>query len=69
MQLEKFGVNVDDIKKLALVPERLFRCWIKDWEEPLLKNNDAVAKIRLLQKYGGLVIKDVDEDIVYTIST
>ena len=48
-------------------PKRVFRGWIEDWEEPLLKKKDAVAEAKLLQKYKDLIFTDIDEDIVYTI--
>ena len=34
-----------------------------------MKSNDAVSRMRLLQKYKGLVFHDIDEDITYTISS
>ena len=34
-----------------------------------VKKNDAVAKMKLLQKYKGLVFTDIDDDVTYTIST
>ena len=68
LQLEKFGVDVETIATKEKL-KHLFKCWIEDWEKPLLKTNDAVAKMKLLQKYGGLVMKDIDDEIEYTIST
>lgn len=67
--LEKFGVDVDALKDTPTAPLRKFRCWLEEWEKPLLKQNDAVAKMKLLQKYGGLVIRDIDNnDLILTIS-
>ena len=39
----KFGVDIDALKMLA-VPKRYFCCWIEDWEKPLLKKSDPVAR-------------------------
>ena len=69
LQLEQFGIDVEEVKKKEEAPKRMFRCWIEEWEKPILKKNDAVAKMKLLTKYGGLVFKDIDDGIVYTIST
>jgi hypothetical protein len=74
LALTTFGVNVGAIRNTPTVPVRLFHCWIETWEEPLLKSNRATSKIRLLQKYKGLVFKDDDETtdppcITYTISS
>ena len=68
--LEKFGVDIEALKPPP-VPKRLFRCWIEDWEAPLLKKNDPVAKAKLLEKYHGLVFQDIDlkEKILYTVSS
>ena len=62
--LANFGVNVEAILNSPTVPIRLFHCWIETWEEPLLKTNNVTSKIRLLQKYKGLVFKD-DDDTTY----
>ena len=40
----------------------VFRAWLEDWEKPLIKQNDCVAKARLLQKYNNLIFKDPDHD-------
>jgi len=68
--LEKFGVDLEALKPPS-VPKRHFRCWIEDWEQPLLKKNDPVAKARLLEKYRGLVFRDIDskEKTLYTVSS
>ena len=64
LQLEQFGVNVETIAKKQdpKTPKRLFKCWIEDWEKKILKKNDAVSKMKLLQKYGGLLMQDIDND-------
>ena len=69
LELENFGVDVDQIKNTPTCPKRLFKCWIEDWEEPLLKTNTGVAKGKLLAKYGGLVFTDDKTPFTqYTIS-
>lgn len=65
--LEKFGVDVEELTGAGTAPKRIFNAWIEDWEKPLLKKNDPVAEMKLLQKYKGLVFHDIDNDVVYTI--
>jgi hypothetical protein len=60
LQLEKFGVNTNILKKPAV--QRIFRAWVEDWEQDDRKNNYVVAEARLLQKYRGLVFHDPDTD-------
>jgi hypothetical protein len=43
-----------------IVPRRIFRAWIEDWEWELLHHNDPVAEARLMQKYVGLRWIDPD---------
>ena len=51
--MKNYGVDVEELK--APKPnKRIFRAWIEDWEQPLLKKNDIVAEIRLCEKYKGL---------------
>jgi hypothetical protein len=45
-----------------VVPKRLFRAWIEDWEWDCLHDKDVVAAARLLQKYQGLSWMDPDEN-------
>ncbi len=45
----------------------VFRAWLEDWEKPLLKNNDSVAKARLQVKYQGLVFCDPDNQTIYSV--
>ena len=67
--LEKFGVDIDAIRNTPTVPKRIFRGWIEDWEVPLFTQNDAVAKMRLLQKDKGLVFTDDRHEMTHTISS
>ena len=67
--LEKFGVDIDALK-IVDVSKRYLRCWREDWENPLLKNNDPVARAKLSEKYRVLVFRDIDiaNKVLYTVS-
>ena len=65
MNLENFGVNTTELKTQS--PRRIFRAWIEEWEEDLLKKNDIIAEVRLLEKYKDLVFYDPDNDCIYTV--
>ena len=65
MNLENFGVNTTELKNQS--PKRHFRAWIEEWEEDLLKKNDIIAEVRLLEKYKDLVFYDPDNDCIYTV--
>ena len=54
--LEKFGVDTP-VLKLG-TSKRIFRAWVEDWEKTLLKINDVIAEVRLLEKYKDLVFYD-----------
>ena len=47
-----------------------FCWWIEDWEKPLLKKNDPVAREKLSKKYWGLLFCDIDNasKVFYTVS-
>ena len=64
-QLEQFGVNLVPLKEAGIV--RIFRAWVEDWEEELLKKNDCVAEARLLEKYKNLVFLDPDTEETFTV--
>ena len=68
--LEKNGPDVDALNMTA-APKRYFCCYIEDWEKPLLKNNEPVAKAKLSDKYQGLVFCDIDNvnKVMYTVSS
>jgi len=55
------GVDVEGLKK-PVGPRRLFKCWIKDWENVM--DNGAMMRTRLLNKYGGMVFDDIDQNPV-----
>ena len=65
MNLEKFGVDTTQLKLAK--SKRIFRVWVEDWEKPLLKINEIIAEVRLLEKYKDLVLYDPDNDFVYTV--
>ena len=45
----------------VVVPKRLFKAWIEDWEYNCVFDKDPVAMQRLLHKYGGLRWLDDDK--------
>ncbi len=62
MQLERFDVDTGALKEPAV--ERIFRTWIKDWEEEARKKNEEA---RLLTKYKGLVFNDPDSGSTFSV--
>ena len=68
LALEQFGVDVDKIHDTPTCPERIFNCWLEDWEVNCIKDRGAAAKHKLVNKYGGLVFTDdADGKTQYTI--
>ena len=65
LKFEGYGVDVEEYK--APTPTRKFRAWIEDWELPLLKKNEVIAEVRLIEKYKGLVLYDPDNECMYTV--
>ena len=65
MNLENFGVDTTVLKLETC--KRIFRAWVEDWEKPLLKINDDIAEVRLLEKYKDLVFYDPDNECSYTV--
>ena len=53
----------------AKVVKRVFRVWVKDWEKECIKDKDAVAEVRLLKKYKGLVFYDPEDKNTYMIES
>ena len=45
----------------SIVPQRLFRAWIEDWEEESIYTKNPEHEARLLAKYGGLHFHDPDK--------
>ena len=45
-----------------VVPKRVFRAWLEDWEYDSIYKRDVVDEAKLLQKYGGLHWMDIDKD-------
>ena len=48
---------------------RIFRAWVEDWEEELLRKNDCVAEARLLEKYKNLVFLDPHTKCTFTVES
>ena len=65
LQLDNFGV--DTVQLQAASPTRIFHAWVEDWEEEILRKNDIVAEVRLLEKYKNLVFYDPDNECMYTV--
>ena len=65
LNLEKFGVNVDELKQLAT--HRVFHAWVEDWEEKLMLKDDIVLETRILEKCKNLVCYNPDQDINFTV--
>ena len=65
MGLTKFGVDVDTLKQAE--PERRFRGWIEDWEHDYITVKSSTSEAKLLTKYKGIVLHDIDFDKVYII--
>lgn len=61
MGLENFE-TLPGVVPAAVVPKRLFKAWMEDWEFDCLHKNDPLAKERLLHKYGGLRWEDKDDN-------
>jgi len=47
---------------VPVVPKRLFRAWIEDWEWDAIRHKDVVSEAKLVQKYTGLRFVDPDLD-------
>ena len=58
-------MDTGELKKPAAT--RIFRAWLEDWEEEMLRQNDPVAEAQLLEKYKNLVFHDPDNDTTYTV--
>ena len=67
LQLEQLGVDMQQLKEPATT--RIFRAWVEDWEEELLRKNDCVAEARLLEKYKNLVFLDPDTKCTFTVES
>ena len=65
LHLQNYGVDTDTLS--APVSSRVFRAWLEDWEEEILKKNDCVAEARLLEKYKDLVFFDPDTQVNFTV--
>ena len=54
LHLQNYGVDTDTLS--APVSSRVFRAWLEDWEEEILKKNDCVAEARLFREIQGSCI-------------
>ena len=64
LNLEKFGVNVEELKKK---PTKIFRAWVEDDEKKLIRTRGAAVEAKLLTKYSGMVLYDPDTKKTCTI--
>jgi hypothetical protein len=60
LQFENRGVNYKALRERKIT--WVFRAWVEDWEKEAIKSNDAVAEVRLLEKYKDLVFVDANEN-------
>ena len=65
LNLEKFGVNVDELKQPAT--HRVFCAWVEDWEKECMLKDDIVLETRILEKHKNLVFCNPDQDINFTV--
>ena len=65
IHLQNYGVDTDTLS--APVSSHVFRAWLEDWEEEILKKNDCVAEARLLEKYKDLVFIDPETQVNFTV--
>jgi hypothetical protein len=61
MGLENW-VGAPENLPVPVVPKRLFKAWIEEWEWDCIHRKDPVAEKKLLQKYGGMRWIDPDPD-------
>jgi hypothetical protein len=63
--LENWGVDYVALRETKVT--RVFRAWVEDWEKEAIKSNDAVAEVRLLEKYKDLVFVEASTNKTFTI--
>ena len=61
MGLENWERDGGDVPA-PIVPKRIFRAWVEDWEWDLIHDKDCLSEAKLLQKYQGLRWIDQDAD-------
>ena len=59
LQLEEFGVNIAEFSEP--VWQHVYKTWLDNWENPLLKNNDHVGEERWWVRHQRLVVFDPDK--------
>ena len=65
MQLERFDVDTGALKEPAV--ERIFRAWVKDWEEEARKKRMIVLPRRVCLQSIGLVFNDPDSGSTFSV--
>jgi hypothetical protein len=66
--LDQYGMEVGNLKLAAQeVPKRQFRAYKEEWENIACVSKDPVQRRKLLEKYGGLMLWDVDNKVAKTI--
>ena len=60
--LENWNAVTGMVPAPLVVPRRIFKAWIEDWEFQLLRDNDVVTKAKFVQKYWGLKWVDLDHN-------
>ena len=65
LDLENFRVDTAVLRSVSR--NRIFRCWVEDWEKEARSKNDPVQEARLLQKYKDMRFYDLDNQVNYTI--
>ena len=59
MGLENWAGRAGNVP-LPVVPRRLFKTWIEEWEWECIRKEDPESEARLLHKYGGMRWDDPD---------
>jgi hypothetical protein len=67
LQLDKWGTSIE--LPVTLGPKRVFKGWLEDWEQEIVKKNDVLHEAKLLHKYGGLRWHDIDHDKMFVADT
>ena len=57
----------ESFSELSDPVKRKLRAYIEDWEKLLMKKDDQRSRTRLLAKYGGLSLYDIDTEKRYYI--
>ncbi len=67
LELEKWGVDTEKLKELAITCKIIG--WTKDWEKELHQKQDAVAQTMFVNKYNDTMLDLIDEqNITYYVT-